>query len=143
MHAIRAHDGIILPLDGLLPENPTLEVLHAILSEQSGIPLHALVVMHPSGRQVDRTTLHTLLEPPPPPPPSPHRQCRGDNGDLQRDEQEQVVYLFDKELLEVQSVHPEAEAEACRQQQESLVAALAQDRECGGNWVWQGEVDRE
>ena len=88
MRAIRSHDGVAYSVDGRLPSNVTLEALHAVLSELSDVPVGALIVMHPSGRQVDRDSLHTLLHPSSLP-------------------DQATVYLFDRELLEIDLEAPE------------------------------------
>jgi hypothetical protein len=84
MRAIRAQDGCVYHLSRAdLPNPPTLEALHNVLSEHAGIPLSALIVMHPSGRQADRDSVTTLLR------------------DESDDSDDGLVYLFDREVLVV------------------------------------------
>lgn len=92
MRAIRSSDGAVYAVDGRLPShgNVTLELLHAVLSELSSIPVNMLIVMHPSGRQVDRESLHALVAADTASPHAGEAEIR-----------KGTIYLFDRELLDV------------------------------------------
>lgn len=82
MRAVRAQDGCIYHISKTdLPNPPTVEALHSVLSKYAAIPLSALIVMHPNGRQADRISVSALLH---------------DDAD---DSDESLVYLFDREVL--------------------------------------------
>lgn len=82
MRAVRAQDGCIYHISKAdLPNPPTVEALHSVLSEYAAIPLSALIVMHPNGRQADRTSVSALV-----------REDADDSDDG-------LVYLFDREVL--------------------------------------------
>lgn len=95
MRAVRSLDGFTRDLEGHLPPNATLEGLYGVLSELYEIPVEALIIMHPSGRQVDRETLHGLLE--------SSSESRGDAQfqSVNDPNATGTVYLFDRELLEL------------------------------------------
>ena len=100
MRIVRSHDGAELELGpSELPNNAALEALHAALSTASGIPVDVLIAMHPSGRQVDRESMHALVaalhNPQQPPTPSPSTSQQPAYS-----APESTVYLFDRELLE-------------------------------------------
>lgn len=84
MRAVRAQDGAVYHISKAdLPSPPTVEALHTALSEYAAIPLSALIVMHPNGRQADRDSVSSLLV------------------DESDDSDEGLVYLFDREALTV------------------------------------------
>lgn len=115
MRIIRAHDGDVLSMQDQpnAPPNPSLEVVHAVLSEISNIPVAALVAMHASGRQVDRESARTLLQDAigtgdealvrQSPKQQHGAMAAGEASQAQPHSQptSEAVYLFDRELLEL------------------------------------------
>lgn len=83
MRAIRSSDGSSYPITHLKPSTSAAEFFDA-LSAVSSIPVLALIVMHPSGRQVDNESITALLKEP---------------EDVES--QERTAYLFDREILNV------------------------------------------
>ena len=116
MRAIRSHDGTVYSLDGRLPCSVTLETLHSVLSDLSDIPVGALIVMHPSGRQVDRDSLHSLL-------------------DSKAEADQTTVYVFDRELLDVdlESKNGASLLATLELDQDAVLADVGQDREYSSN----------
>lgn len=96
MRAVRSLDGFTRDLDGHLPPNATLEGLYGVLSELYEIPVEALIVMHPSGRQVDRETLHGLLDSSSESHHNKRSQSSGNDAGGPG-----TIYLFDRELLQL------------------------------------------
>lgn len=113
MRIIRAHDGDVLSMQDQpnAPPNPSLEVVHAVLSEISNIPVAALVAMHASGRQVDRESARTLLQNAVGDEALVRQSPKQEHGTMAAGEASQAkahsqphseaVYLFDRELLEL------------------------------------------
>lgn len=114
MRAVRAQDGCIYHIAKAdLPDPPTVEALHSVLSEYAAIPLGALIVMHPNGRQADRSSVNSLLR---------------DEAD---DSDDGLVYLFDREALviDLQSDDGRLFMEALDLDSDHLLDDVGHDRE--------------
>lgn len=100
MRAIRSQDGCVYHLSQAdLPRPPTIEAFHSVLSEHAEIPISALIVMHPNGRQVDRDSLALLLQDNNNAEDSDKGKGKGKDKDNDNDKDDQIVYLFDREVL--------------------------------------------
>lgn len=92
MHAIRAVDGLVyaIPSNG---HGSGYDALHAHLCHISGIPPAALIAMHPTGRQMEHESAKAMLD-----------------DDYEDEDEDATVYLFDKQLLELDLASQEGTA---------------------------------
>ena len=84
MHAVRAVDGLVYEISPVSVPSPSYDALHAHLCHISGIPSAALIAMHPTGRQMEPDSVKAMFA----------------STDSQ-DAAISTVYLFDKQLLEL------------------------------------------